>query len=239
MTVSTHHMNVIKQLSKRVNVIPIIARADELTITQLESVKSALRKLSDDGLVMDPMSFTQAGSSADEGYRSIGRLVVGGPQSSDSEAEDTEPQTPITPVIRSRSNSVHNLQIRRRNKRFSEIAIKPSAEDISSIFPVSIIAPESFDASYEEPQGGSQDERMKISTPRYTRRFRYGTMDVENEDHCEFVGLKTVLFSTGWKTLTEMTNDKFEEYRTESLQERQARSRAATIGSDRGHGAPF
>lgn len=206
-----HHLNIIKQLSKRVNVIPVIARADEFTITQLAIVKAALRALSTDRIVMDPTSFTQAGSHTDEGYRSIGRLASG--VQSDSE-DDTEEDIPITPVIRSRSNSVHKLPARRRNKRFSEIAIKPSEEDINAIFPPSLVSPDTFDALLDNYE----------SQKRFERRFRYGTVDVENEDHCEFVGLKRVLFTTGWKTLKEMTEDKFEDFRTERLQERQARS---------------
>lgn len=217
--VSLHHLNVIKQLSKRVNVIPVIARADEVTITQLATVKAALRSLCTNRIVMDPMSFTQAGSHTDEGYRSIGRLASG--VQSESE-DDTEENMPITPVIRSRSNSVHKLPARRRNKRFSEIAIKPSREDVDAVFPPALVSPDAFDTLLD----------IHKSRKRFERRFRYGTVDVENEDHCEFVGLKRVLFTTGWKTLKEMTEDKFEDFRTERLQERQARSRGCASRSN-------
>lgn len=216
------------------NVIPIIARADEFTINQLESIKGALRDLVSKRTVLDPRSFTQSYSPVDEGYRSIGRMAAGVQSDSELDPETTEENVPVTPIIRSRSNSVHGQAFKKRNKRFSEIASKPSEDDIDRIFPVSLIIPESFDIPSFQTKSNFLDIKDPSTTTqsRFERKFRYGTVDVENEDHCEFTGLKRVLFTTGWKTLKENTEDIFEEFRTERLQMRQARSRAATSSSE-------
>lgn len=141
------------------------------------------------------------------------------------EGETEEESIPITPIIRSRSNSVHRRLPRRKNKRFSAIAIKPSKEEINKIFPTSLISPESFDLP-NLPNESAHEEIQPLI--RFRRDFRYGCVNIENEEHCEFMGLKKVLFTTGWKTLKDSTEIKFERYRTERLEQRQARSRANT-----------
>lgn len=173
---------------------------------------------------MDPQSFSQpSGTENDRGVNGVRSTLA------DDVDSDEERSIPATPVIRSRSNSIHRQLAKRKNKRFSEIAIKPSDEDINKIFPLSLISPESFDLPQLPLEQNGDDQEV---LPRFRRRFRYGLADVKNEEHCEFTGLKRVLLTTGWKTLKDMTEEKFEEFRTERLHERQARSRTRTITSD-------
>lgn len=221
---SSHHLTVIKQLQKRVNVIPIIAKADEFTIAQTESVKTLLHALCSNSTFMNPMGFAQGSPAENESYDSIGRLAMADGVDSGNEVVEN---TPLTPIIRSRSNSMHRVPLKRNRKRFSQVAIKPSEAEISKIFPISLISPEKFDLP-PMPKGVSMQDNLIDQPSRFQRKFKYGIADVLNENHCDFIGFKKVLFGTGWKTLKELTEEKFEEFRTERLQERQARSRSNT-----------
>ena len=90
---------------------------------------------------------------------------------------------------------------------------KPTQADLHRLFPISFISPESW------PEASTSDQ----SQPRFTRKFRFGTIDVENGEHCEFMGLKQLLLGTGWKTLKDATLEKYEIYRTQKMTEQEQR----------------
>lgn len=50
------------------------------------------------------------------------------------------------------------------------------------------------------------------------RQYPWGCVNVDNESHCDFIKLKTVLFRTDLYTLREITHTLlYEQYRTERL----------------------
>lgn len=128
LALSDRHLSVIKQLEKRVNVIPIIAKADEFTIAQTEAVKALLRSVCSDGAFMDPLTFARSSAAENESYDSIGRLAM-----LDSVDSENKEEAILMPIIRSRSNSIHRFPPKINKKRFSQIAIKPSPEEIDKI----------------------------------------------------------------------------------------------------------
>lgn len=57
----------------------------------------------------------------------------------------------------------------------------------------------------------------------FTRMFRWGTIDILNSSHCDFVPLRTSIFGSHLKALRKETKEKYERYRTEKLLIRRAR----------------
>ena len=52
------------------------------------------------------------------------------------------------------------------------------------------------------------------------RQYPWGVIDIENEDHCDFVSLRKMLIRTHMEELKEHTNDVlYERYRVKKLQD--------------------
>jgi len=124
--------------------------------------------------------------------------------------------------------------------------------DFGSLLPFAIITPEgvrrrqrplSMDSSHYAPSAISQNEDHTKSSasarsarhPAYlqgppddlkgvfTRKFRWGTIDVLDPHHCDFAALRTAILSTHIKVLKLHTKEVlYERYRTEKLLARRA-----------------
>ena len=65
---------------------------------------------------------------------------------------------------------------------------------------------------------GSEDVVQSHGRPVIGRSYPWGTVEVENPDHCDFVRLKNALFGSHLNDLKEITHDfLYENYRTEKL----------------------
>lgn len=279
---SPAELRVIRRLTARANVLPVIARADSLTDERLTAVKLAVRReLRDAGLdfgVFGPPDFDQ--SPAQNGH-GIHMAPVG--ESDVDPAGDGRKSRTVIKLRPNRRSSARRSRSRSRLEHSdaddeplsldndSIASVRFSAQivarmDLSDLLPFALIAPEqvpkrSFKelrmSSYSEstgtdtdspvvspsedghdrPQSGSQSSssRPPKSVPPYTegppadlkgmflRKFRWGTVDVLDPNHCDFAALRTAVLSTHMKMLKIRTKEVlYEKFRTEKLLARRA-----------------
>lgn len=132
----------IKKLSRRVNVLPIIARADELSAGKLAELKAVVKRdLSRSGLDFGTFSSGLSPSLAEEDEdapRRRGRTDSG--NSSAGSARESTDDEPVR-VIRVRSTSASAGAHRRRpSTRIDD----GEREDLAHLLPFALVAPESF-----------------------------------------------------------------------------------------------
>jgi hypothetical protein len=268
LTMSPAEIRVIRRLSARANVLPVIARADSLTDDKLAAVKDAVRKdLQDAGL--DFGLFGPARAQGDGPAPKINGHVNGNATghdelngveevAEDSDEEEEEEERPSRPVIklrparhsgRSRSRSRRDLKSAAENEaggprdidresianvRFSAHIV--SKTDLSTLLPFALIAPENaskrkqmkvrpmstssrvsdYSSAVEEPIEEPQRTIPPSSAMSgrnmgylqgppadlkgvFTRKFRWGTVDVLDPNHCDFAALRTAVLSTHLK----------------------------------------
>ncbi|KAI6042688.1 Septin-domain-containing protein [Pisolithus marmoratus] len=296
LTMSPAELRVIRRLSERVNVLPIIARADSLTDSALSAVKDAVRKgLREVGLNFGVFSTPMAKDGGDSPPRQILSSNENDPIGSTSgngdhhlngnshAPPDTEVESkarvsrPIIrvktrPVSRSRSRSRRDLSALAQDERephfpeevdeLSVANVRFSAQrlaktDLGTLLPFAFIAPESLDsprtiqlhpltpnsaAPREDLISASTSPVTEVSTTGppdspsairksvynqtppedlrgvFKRKFRWGTVDVLNPDHCDFAALRTAMLLTHMKVLKVHTREVlYERYRTEKL----------------------
>ncbi|KAH0832111.1 Septin-domain-containing protein [Lanmaoa asiatica] len=289
---SPAELRVISRLSPRVNVLPVIARADSLTDESLSAVKTAVRKgLRQAGLGFGVFSapkpkeepHSQLPSQEEitdglhNGVNGSGHHVENGGShaATDGDSEqDRDSRTVIrlkgTRVSRSRSRSRRDLSSIAQDEREPQYPdeteeetvanIRFSAQTVTkvsldSLLPFALIAPEhpsfpqprrprsatadsKYSPNHEDAEGTSspveatmiQDSPMisrksavSIGPPTslrgvFTRKFRWGTVDVLNPEHCDFAALRTAILLTHMKVLKVHTREVlYEKYRTEKL----------------------
>ncbi|KAG6820720.1 hypothetical protein H0H93_012773 [Arthromyces matolae] len=281
-------IKVIHRLSTRVNILPVIARADSLTDERLQEIKLAVRKsLANAGIdlgISGPPKTPSA--TAQKKQTHFATPDVDGDENGDNDdangapgqAEEDVDGRKSRPVIKLRSSRHTNGRTlsRSRSRRDLSLAaeddrrpISPDAMDRESVanirfsaltiaqeevmehLPFAFIAPESnkrrerpddtpmspvvtspMSPEEEVPPTPSSIQHAKYShtynLPEdlksvFTRKFRWGTVDVLNPDHCDFSALRTTILSTHLKLLKNQTNEVlYERYRTEKLLARRA-----------------
>ena len=270
LTMSPAELRVIRRLSARVNVLPVIAHADSLTDDTLSLVKAAVRRdLESAGLdfgvfsspkpkVDSPVPISPPDDKITTPLQVNGALRNGASDvhhNGDSPVSIDEEQTqrPTRPVItlkgtrlsRSRSRSRRDLanQDEREpyypdgaeedsiaNIRFSAHVV--SKTDLSTLLPFALIAPEQSNTprirqaqpvspvsnreDATSPSSPALDTPISPESPLvrrsaffqgppedlrgvFTRKFRWGTVDVLNPDHCDFPALRTAILLTHLK----------------------------------------
>ena len=270
LTMSPAEIRVIRRLSARANVLPVIARADSLTDDKLSAVKDAVRKdLQDAGL--DFGLFGPAKAYVDETNQKLnGRMnghanghdELNGVEEDSDEEEEEEEERPSRPVIKlrpsrhsgrtSRSRSRRDLKSAAENEtdsprdvdresianvRFSAHIV--SKTDLSTLLPFALIAPENSSKRKQQPKVRPVSTDSRVSTYSsaveepmedayrapsvqpsippsvrnfaylqgppadlkgvFTRKFRWGTVDVLDPSHCDFAALRTAVLSTHLK----------------------------------------
>ena len=260
LAVLSSELRVIKRLSQRVNVLPIIGCADSLTDERLSAVKEAVRtELAAAGLdfgVFGPPNFDQ--DPAQNGHSIDINLPKANarPKADDDseEVEEEEEERKSRGVIRLKSRFPVVRRSRSRTRRDTGISytseaghngICPPEEDsvanvrfsasqfqkvdLSELLPFALISPEKMaervvSTHLRRPtaSSGSEsgDEKGPVSQPMspvngdghgnhpylegppadlrglFVRKFRWGTIDVLNPDHCDFAALRTAVMST-------------------------------------------
>ncbi|KAH7922950.1 hypothetical protein BV22DRAFT_1016308 [Leucogyrophana mollusca] len=202
-TLPAAEISTIRKLSGRVNVLPVIARADTLTNERLAAVKTAVRKdLADAGIgfgIFDMDTHLQYQHRADSGesVHSVKSEMVNGyghhPRSS--------PPTHSSPPI------------------------SPSASPLLRL-PYALISPEVYSHSDGVGKGPlSRHELVQQYTPpahpspssklvrgKFIRSYRWGSMDVLDPNHSDFMSLRSAIFhhmETLQKYTREYLFDKF------------------------------
>ncbi|PPR04093.1 hypothetical protein CVT24_010666 [Panaeolus cyanescens] len=264
LTMSPAEIRVIRRLSARTNVLPVIAHADSLTDEKLVAVKKAVRKgLADAGIDFGVFGPVKKPTPAATPKRQTQFAVPGeangnghanGASEDIAEVEEEEEEDRQSrPVIKLRSNRHGRGLSRSRSRRDLSLAaedsrrpVSPDATDmesvanvrfsahivaktdISALMPFALIAPEpktrrprptspDSTASPASPTQQSEDGHAENGTKApsvrngflqnppqdlkgvFTRKFRWGTVDVLDPNHCDFAALRTAVLSTHLK----------------------------------------
>jgi len=176
----------IRRLSSRVNVLPIIAKADILTNERLAAVKMAIRRdLADAGIgfgIFD-LDFSsqlpkpeQQGLAAgpSEGHPS---KINGGSESSGGSAA-ASPQALPPPSLRL-PYALVSADIYSHSEGL--VHTPPTREDLVLLYTPSLTQTPMF-------------SNAKLTKGKFTRSFRWGTLDVLDQNHCDFRHLRTAIF---------------------------------------------
>jgi hypothetical protein len=184
-TLPAAEINAIRRLSARVNVLPVIARADTLTNDRLTAVKMAIRRdLAEAGIgfgIFDMDTHPQyqhRKDVAESGHSVKGEGVNGygnhtNRSSPGHPSPPTSPATPsflrlpyalISPEIYSHSDGVTRLPLSRH-------------ELVRQYTP--------------SPR---QSSPSKLSRGKFIRSYRWGSMDVLDPNQCDFMPLRSAIF---------------------------------------------
>lgn len=174
----------IRRLSSRVNVLPIIARADILTNERLAAVKMAIRRdLAEAGIgfgIFD-LDFSpqlpkteQQGAGPNEGHSS---KMNGGSETSGGSAA-TSPQMPPSPSLRL-PYALVSADIYSHSEGLIRTPL--TREDLVLLYMPSLTQTPMF-------------SNAKLTKGKFTRSFRWGTLDVLDQSHSDFRHLRTAIF---------------------------------------------
>jgi hypothetical protein len=178
----------IRRLSDRVNVLPVIARADTLPNERLNAIKMAVRKdLADSGIGfgifdVDPADLPPPPTNGDQGGYSLhpkgsGSSAHNSPSSSPAPSLLRLPYALISPDVYSHSDGVPRKQSS-RNELFHQYSPLP----------------------YHKPQP------PKLVRGKYLRSYRWGCLDVLDPSHCDFVTLRAAIFHHMKVTISQSMN---------------------------------
>ncbi|KAG1746014.1 uncharacterized protein EDB91DRAFT_1120238 [Suillus paluster] len=201
-------INTIRRLSARVNVLPVIARADMLTNDRLAAVKMAVRRdLAEAGIGfgifdMDSHAQYQHRKDAAESAHPVKSEMVNGysvhPNKTSPHGHPSPPNSPavsslklpyalISPEIYSHSDGVARVPLSRHElvQQYAPLVLRHSAS--------------------------------KLTRGKFIRSYRWGSMDVLDPVHSDFMSLRTAIFHH-METLQKYTREYlFEKFRNEYL----------------------
>ncbi|KAF5369461.1 hypothetical protein D9758_002738 [Tetrapyrgos nigripes] len=192
-TLPLDDINRIRRLSARVNVLPVISRADLLCNERMSAIKMAVRKdLADAGIGFGIFDEVQ-GLETSNGY---------GHHPNGSSSSSTPP--PTSPTGSSRLRLPYAL-------------ISPDNYSHSDGVPRMSLSRTDLVQFYALPRRSLSDTRIQLG--KYVRIYRWGTMDVLDPRHCDFVPLREAIFHH-MDTLQNYTRDYlFKKFRTDYHQQ--------------------
>ncbi|KAF8578550.1 hypothetical protein K439DRAFT_1638699 [Ramaria rubella] len=282
-------IRVIARLSKRVNVLPIVARADTLTDGRLARVKRAIRRdLQSVGVEDDSGGDGLGNGHSGGGIFAVWDADTGSLFSLRSPSKgiaapvtaDVDDERQSRPVIKLRERAQRGLTRSRSRRSLKSVvgaeydepdieaspgypvptspgtdygtpsrrtsvasatsaATSPpvgtgsgpaygamfSRTDLRARMPFAIIAPERERGSKKagKPVNGHGHTETHVVQGRFVRRFRWGTIDVLDPQHCDFAALRAAVLGSYMRTLKATTKDiLYERFRTEKLLARRA-----------------
>lgn len=173
----------IRRLSSRVNVLPVIARADILSNDRLAAVKMAIRRdLAEAGIgfgIFDMDHPYQPHPQDDLPPAKNGEVSngYGGPPSGSAPSNNNTP--PTSPV-----NQVH--------LRLPYALISPDIYSHSD--GVARLTPSRHELVQQYTPSPYSPAPSKIPRGKYTRSYRWGALDVLDPNHSDFLTLRTAVF---------------------------------------------
>ncbi|KAL8290588.1 hypothetical protein RQP46_002846 [Phenoliferia psychrophenolica] len=208
-TMNEIDLRCIKKLSRRVNVLPVIARADELTKARLAELKAVVKRdLSRAGLDFGTFAPTLAPPLGIDGDDEPRRRVRTDSQTTQgsSRKQSSEESVEEEPVRLGRFRSMSRGALSRNGvNRRGDDEDDGEREDVAHLLPFALMAPETFVPD-------------KDGNVKFQREFRFGTLDVLNPDHSDFIPLRDTLFGPQMRLLKEATRlEKYEPFRTQRL----------------------
>nr|AKU04645.1 zinc finger transcription factor [Volvariella volvacea] len=200
-------INTIRRLSARVNVLPVIARADSLSNDRLAAVKLAVRRnLADAGIGFGIFDV--------DNYRH-GQDDLPTPKSTDhangyGAHPNGSPSTNITPPTSPVTASLLRLPYG---------LISPDIYSHSDGVPRIPLSRHDLVQQYT-PVPHHSPSPSKIVRGKYIRSYRWGSMDVLDPNHCDFMPLRSAIFHH-METLQKYTREYlFDKFRAEYQQTR-------------------
>ena len=170
----------IRRLSARVNVLPVVARADTLTTDRLTAVKMAIRRdLAEAGIGfgifdLDIPLYAQLESKVVKNKSENGYMKhLNG-------TSNSPPSTPITPTLLRLPFSLISPDIYSHSDGVSRAPLSRH-ELVHQYTPSNHFTPKSQTAP-------------KIVAGKYVRNYRWGSLDVMDASHCEFLHLRGAIF---------------------------------------------
>ena len=178
-------INTIRRLSARVNVLPVIARADTLTNDRLTAVKMAVRRdLAEAGIGfgifdMDTHPHYQHRKDVAESGLPIKSEVVNGYGTHTTRSSPGQPSPPTSPATPSFLRLPYAL-------------ISPeiySHSDGVTRLPLS-----RHELVQQYTPSPHQQCSSKLARGKFTRSYRWGSMDVLDPNQCDFLQLRHAIF---------------------------------------------
>ncbi|KAI0335946.1 hypothetical protein GY45DRAFT_1409536 [Cubamyces sp. BRFM 1775] len=192
----------IRRLSSRVNVLPVVACADTLTTDRLTAVKMAIRRdLAEAGIGfgifdLDIPLYAQLESKA-----ALKHKTEAGYMKHLNGTNGTPPSTPITPTLLRLPFSLISPDMYSHSDGVARTPLSRS-DLMHQYAPPKRVAPKSQSASKTVPG-------------KFVRQYRWGSLDVMDASHCEFLHLRGAIFHH-METLQKYTRQYlFEKFKSE------------------------
>lgn len=186
-------LQVIRALWGKTTVIPVISKADTLTVGHMSFLKRAVWQ-SIKGAKMDPLEALELDDDLDE-----------------EDEEDEDSLDSSSDVI----DSYNDSKAKKSHKRQSSLSYRSAsnaaatAEEDTPYIPMSILSPDPYDL----PPYVSASKLDKVG-----RRFPWGLADPYDPDHCDFTRLRDSIFSEWKAELRDLSRSKwYENWRTSRL----------------------
>lgn len=213
-------LQVLKGFQGKSTIVPIISKADTVTIRHMAHLKKMVHQgFRDSGL--DPLeALNIAEPSESEGSEDEDVAEVGvGEVDSDGNASDTPHDSTGKPsgIITNKRTSTL-IRHASHKREASGVSISSQMMDYGYV-PMSILSP---DPDTYQLDATPSTTNAAVTVP-VGRHFPWGYADPYNADHCDFVKLKDAVFSEWRNEIREANREMFyERWRTERLNRREA-----------------
>ena len=188
-------LQVIRALWGKTTVIPVISKADTLTMGHMAFLKRAVWQ-SIKGAKMDPLEALELEDD-----------LIEEDEEDDEETGDDEDSDVIEDLVDRRDTS-KSTKNHKRQISLTAASLKSNDDDVPYI-PMSILSPDPYDLPPYVPKSRSD----KVG-----RRFPWGFADPYNPEHCDFTRLRDSIFSEWKGELRDLSRSKwYENWRTSRL----------------------
>ena len=174
----------IRRLSSRVNVLPIIARADILTDERLAAVKMAIRRdLAEAGIGFGIFDLDFSSQLPKPEQQSPGAGPSEAHMTKTNGGGETSGRPAATSPTPALSLKLPYALVSADIYSHSEGLVRtpPTLEDLVLLYTPSLTQTPMF-------------SNAKLTKGKFTRSFRWGTLDVLDQNHCDFRHLRTAIF---------------------------------------------
>ncbi|KAI9023755.1 Septin-domain-containing protein [Phycomyces nitens] len=207
---------VIKLLGSRVNVVPVVGKADTLTQAQRENIKSGFRKEVFD-IIQAPV---------------YGYIEIDEDEDEDDEESIASNETPTRERTRPTNEENNTTKTLEGIVNFLQECIDEDGdEDALAMMEYLDVMPFTLISYEEDPDTGrpmlitpnQKEPQGSFVTPVLGRRYPWATVECGNPDHCDFEKLKMFLLGSHRDMLRADTFERFyEKYRSAQLLNRRA-----------------
>lgn len=197
-------LQVLRMLWGKTTVIPIVSKADTLTIGHMSFLKRAVWE-SVKSAKLDPLEALELEDDMAEEDEEDEEDEDDSSDVIDNLASDSSGSN-IPSKPKNGKKATHN-----RNSSLSAVAATATADDETPYIPMSILSPDPYDMPPYVPAS-------KIAGKQIGRRFAWGFADPCNAEHCDFTRLRDSIFSEWRGELRDLSRSKwYENWRTSRL----------------------